>query len=147
MKITSFAVIVLLLTVTSNSQTIKQKSVYAKQMTFEIGGDIMINSTEHVFDQTSITNESQSTRTTSLIINGSAGIFAVDWLKLAIEPAIEFDYPEHGSSKKILKIYFSAEYVLNLRSNIYPYLGAAAGYTSISYSNIDYPVQGGFSWD
>lgn len=147
MKITSFAVIALLLvTVTSNSQTIKQKSIYAKQMTYEIGGDIMINSTEYKYDQSTISMYNSSSTTTNLIIDGNAGIFVVDGLKLGVETAIQLSYPEKGSSFTLLKIYFAPEYILNVKSNIYPYLGGAVGVLSLSSSQSYYPTHGGFSW-
>jgi hypothetical protein len=147
MKITSFAVIALLLiAVTSNSQTIKQKSIYAKQMTFEIGGDIMLNSTEYNYEQILNSSFNSSSTITDLIIDGTAGIFVVDGLKLSVEPAIQLSYPDRGSSFAFLKIYFAPEYIVNVKSNIYPYLGGALGYSSLSSSQSNYPTRGGFSW-
>lgn len=147
MKITSFAVAaILLLSATfSDAQTIKSKSIYAKQKTFEIGGDFMFNSTEYFRSQTSISSVSNSSTTTNLIINGAAGIFVIDNLKLSIEPAIQLSYFE-GDSWRQLKIYFSPEYYFNMKGIVYPYLGGAAGYSSESFSGSNSPSRGGFSW-
>ena len=146
MKLTSFAVIALLLiSITSDSQTIKTKSIYAKQKTFEIGGDIMINSIEYTFEESNYSMYNGSHTTTNIIIDGTVGMFVIDGLKLALEPAIQLSYSE-GSSWNQSKIYFSPEYILNMKSNVYPYLGGSAGYTSQSYSGSSSATHGGFSW-
>jgi hypothetical protein len=147
MKITSFAIIALLLiAVTSNSQTIKQKSVYAKQMTFEIGGDIFVNSTNYTREKTKYNSSINETQQ-NYIIDVNAGIFVVNGLKLSIEPAIEISsYNDYTMTH--LKLYFTPEYVFNLKSVVYPYIGGSVGYTSANYSSplSSSPSQGGFSW-
>jgi hypothetical protein len=146
LKITSFAVIALLLArFTSDAQTIKPKSTYAKQTTYEIGGDIMLNSTEYKRDQTSITDETSST-TTNFIIDGTFGYFVIDHLKLAAEPVIQISFYSGSSYSRRLKLYFTPEYVFDLKSQVFPYLGCSAGYTSESYSSGENPTHGGFSW-
>jgi hypothetical protein len=61
MKTTSIAVITLLiLSFTSEAQNVKLKSIYAKQRTFEIGGDIFFTSTSYKIEQATIYQTSSS---------------------------------------------------------------------------------------
>lgn len=143
MKITSFAVIALLLiAATLNSQTIKPKSIYAKQKTIEIGGDIMLYSSEYVYERSIYSNGGSST-VAVFQIDGSFGYFVIDHLKFSIEPAITYSTYKNNSSSN-LKLYITPEYVFTTKTPVYPFIGCSAGYTSNSYS--DSRSDGGFSW-
>ena len=147
MKITSFALIALLLiAVTSDSQTTKQKSIYAKQMTYEIGGDIFLSSTNYTREKTMYNlsiNETQQ----NYVIDINAGLFVVNGLKISVEPAIGISTDDNYTSTR-LKLYFTPEYVFNVKAEYYPFLGGSVGYTSSSFSGSigSNPTQGGFSW-
>jgi len=143
MKITSFAVIALLLiAVTSDSQTIKQESIYAKQKTFEIGGDLFFSSTQYTREYSMTPSSSSDYTVRDYVINASAGIFVIDGLKLAVEPAFEVMSYENSSSSG-LKLYLTPEYVFNMNSEVYPFIGGSVGYTSISSTA---RTENGFSW-
>jgi opacity protein-like surface antigen len=75
------------------------------------------------------------------IINASAGIFVADGLKLAVEPAFEIRSYDNSSSSEF-KLYLTPEYVFNLNSEIYPFIGGSVGYTSLSSGS----AENGFSW-
>jgi hypothetical protein len=134
-----------MITVTTSSQTIKPKSIYAKQKTFEIGGDIFLTSTKYTREETGHSSSDHSQ--VDFIINGSAGLFVIDGLKLSVEPAIQITAYEDDTWTH-LKLYFTPEYVFNTKSNIYPYLGGSVGYTSsaYSYSAGSSQNQSGLSW-
>ena len=141
MKITSFAVIALLLiAVTSDSQTTKQKSIYAKQMTYEIGGDLFFSSTQYTREYSMSTSSSDYT-VRDYVINVSAGMFVINGLKLAVEPAFEVMSYENSSSSE-LKLYLTPEYVFDMNSEVYPFIGGSVGYTSLSSGS----AKNGFSW-
>jgi hypothetical protein len=143
MKITSFALTALLLIInTSYSQTAKPKISFAKQSTYEISGDISLYSNEYVYGETIYSQGGSSTLTT-FQLNASFGYFILDHLKLSIEPAVSYSVYEDNSSTD-LKIYFSPEYVFITKSEVYPFIGASAGYTSSSYTHSN--AHGGFSW-
>ena len=142
MKSTPLVIVILLLiTLTSSSQTIKPKSIYAKQKTYELGGDIFITSTKyHREDPLYISDDHSQV---DFVINGSAGLFVIDGLKLSVEPAIQISVIEDDSWTR-LKLYFTPEYVFDVKSNVYPYLGGSVGYTSSAYGNNS--NQSGLSW-
>jgi opacity protein-like surface antigen len=147
MKITSFAVIIFILTsLTLDAQTIKPKRIYAKQKTFEIGGDIFLTSTQYTREERGMTT-SDDNSTLAFVINASAGLFVIDGLKLAVEPAIGI-ISYNNSTSTNLKLYFTPEYVFDMKNEVYPYIGGSIGYTSSSYSNSSSssPTQSGFSW-
>lgn len=146
MKSTLLAIVILLLiSLTSSSQTIKPKSIYAKQKTFEIGGDIFLTSTKYSREETG--HSSSSGSQVDFVINGSAGLFVIDGLKLGIEPAIQISSYDDDTWTR-LKLYFSPEYVFNTKSNVYPYLGGSVGYTSSAFSSSigSSTTQSGLSW-
>lgn len=140
MKITSFAVIALLLTVTSNSQTIKQKSIYAKQMTYEIGGDLFFSSTQYTYNDGTFSHD-YTVR--NYAINVSVGFFVIDGLKLAVEPTFDVTSYDNNSWSGF-KLYLTPEYVFNMNNEVYPFLGGSVGYTSMS--PVNGPTESGFSW-
>jgi hypothetical protein len=143
MKITSFALTALFLVgIASHSQTIKPKITFAKQSTYEIGGDIMMYSSEYVYENT-IYTLGGSTTITTFQLNGSFGYFVMDHLKLSVEPAISHSVYGDNSSTN-LKLYFSPEYVFITKSEVFPFIGGSVGYTSSSYAHSN--AQGGFSW-
>ena len=151
MKITLFAVIALLLiSFTSNSQTIKTKNIYTKQMTFEIGGDIFYTSETYKTEINGNELEDSDRKIFSLNING--GIFVIDGLKLGIEPTILYTDYGHDASTTQLRLYFSPEYVFSTKTILYPYIGGSVGYTSLAFSSSitpvmpDNPTESGFSW-
>lgn len=148
MRTTAFAVITLLiLSVTSEAQNIKPKSIYTKQMTFEIGGDIFFTSENFKTEINGIEQEDADTRTT-FAINVNGGVFVIDGLKLGIEPAIEFIDYGHDNNSTWLKLYFTPEYVFNTKTIFYPYIGGSVGYTSLAFSTpvSSNPTRSGFSW-
>jgi hypothetical protein len=149
MKTTTFAVITLLiLSFTSEAQNIKPKSIYAKRMTFELGGDMFFTSTSYNIPQSTITQTSSSATITIFSVNAGAGIFVIDGLKLGIEPVIEIEDYEGENKWTKIKVYFTPEYVFNAGSDFYFYTGASAGYTFSSGTGFvgSGPDMGGFSY-
>jgi hypothetical protein len=145
MKTTAFAVITLLiLSFTFQAQSLKPRTIYAKKSTFEIGGEIFLSSTTRTTEATPM-YQGSSYSATDFVINGSGGIFVIDGLKLSIDPAIHVRY--YGSSTStLLKLYFTPEYVFDVKSNIYPYLGVSAGFVHSGYSSSSSDETGSFSW-
>ncbi len=149
MKTTVMAVITLLIiSLTSQAQNIKPKSIYAKRLTFEIGGEVFFTSTSYKYEQSSITQSSSSVTITHFAVNAGAGIFVIDGLKLGIEPAIEIEDYDGEDTWTRVKLYFTPEYVFNSGSNHYFYAGGSAGYTFSSSSTAvgNGPDMGGFSY-
>jgi hypothetical protein len=147
MKITSLAIIALLLAAfTADAQTIKPKSMYAKQKTFEIGGNIFFTSETFKTEINGKELDDNDRRTFTANIN--FGIFVIDGLKLGIEPAIQFIDYGHDDSQTQLKLFFTPEYVFNTKTIFYPYIGGSVGYTSLAFSSSvgSSPTESGFSW-
>jgi len=146
MRTTAIAIItILIFSFTTEAQSIKPKSIYAKKMTFEVGGDIFFTSTTYSREENGMSTSSSDPELL-FIIDGNAGLFAVDGLKLAVEPAIELRSYGSNSTWTKFKLYFSPEYIFDTKNNVYPYLGGSVGYTSSSYSSSNNSPYGGFSW-
>jgi opacity protein-like surface antigen len=145
MKTTAIAAITLLiLSFTFHAQSLKPRTIYAKKSTFELGGEIFLSSTTYTRDGT-LMNPGYSYSITDFAINGSGGIFVIDGLKLSIDPVINIRYFKNSTST-LLKLYFTPEYVFDVKSNIYPYLGASAGFVHTGYSGSGSDDNGAFSW-
>ncbi len=147
MKSTPLVIIVLLMiAITSSSQTIKPKSIYAKQKTFEIGGEIFLTSTEYKSEASYPMYYSSNETVLYFAVNASAGVFVINGLKLGVEPVIAFQSYDNGNQTS-LKLYFTPEYIFDLKTNVYPFIGGSVGYTSTSYSNsYNSSTESGFSW-
>jgi outer membrane protein len=139
MKTTAIAVITLLiLSFTAEAQNLRTKDskpFYTKQGTFEIGGDIFFTSTTYITERGGTYPYSTDGTVTNFSINGSAGVFAVNGLKLSIEPVLEIESYDSDNSRTWFKIYFTPEYVFNTKTIFYPYFGGSLGYTSLAFSN------------
>jgi hypothetical protein len=143
----------LFITFTVNAQDNIRKSPtskYAKQLCWEFGGDISFTSTSIHEEQSGTYSNTYDETENIFLIEGNAGIFIVNGLKLGIEPgvAVSSYNGEHGSSTTThLALYFSPEYVFNTKSIVYPYIGGAIGYSSNIYSDNEYnPTEDGFSY-
>lgn len=138
--------ILLMITIPSSSQTIKPKSIYAKQKTFEIGGDIFLTSTEYKSEASYPMYTSSDETVLYFAVNVSAGVFVINGLKLGVEPVIAFQSYDNGNQTS-LKLYFTPEYIFDLKTNVYPFIGGSVGYTSTSFSNsYNSSTESGFSW-
>jgi hypothetical protein len=135
-----------MITIPSSSQTIKPKSIYAKQKTFEIGGDIFLTSTEYKSEASYPMYTSSDETVLYFAVNVSAGVFVINGLKLGVEPVIAFQSYDNGNQTS-LKLYFTPEYIFDLKTNVYPFIGGSVGYTSTSFSNsYNSSTESGFSW-
>ena len=126
------------------AQNVKHK--YSSKGTWEFGGDIFFTSTTTDFTDDYPGHQLNETYTeTDFAINGEAGYFIIDGLKLGVEPGIENVSSGSMISYTQLRLYFTPEYVIKTKSILYPYFGGAVGYTALSQEGAS-SSQTGFSW-
>ena len=129
----------LFISFTVNAQHIKQtpKLKYTKQLCWEFGGDISYTNTTMHYDETGTYNHQSLSTENMFTIEGNAGIFVINGLKLGIEPTVIITSYSGDYHNTQLGLYFAPEYVFNTKSIVYPYIGGAIGYT---YAKASYNV-------
>lgn len=124
-----------------SSQNLKHK--YATQGTWEFGGDIFFTTTTEDYSATYENQYNFNNTVLDFAVNANAGFFVIKGLKLGIEPGIEVTNTYR--TQTVLKLYFTPEYVFDMKTAVYPYAAGAIGFTSVNpYYTSNYA--NGFSW-
>jgi hypothetical protein len=136
-------IIIMVLFITTGSYTQNLKHKYAKQGTWETGGELFFSSSEDNYTQTGDLNSDRIDTYTNFTLSANAGCFVINGLKLGIEPAVEVN-DIWGNTETRLKLFFTPEYVLDTKSKFYPFIAVSAGYQTYNqtYSN----TGDGFTW-
>lgn len=123
MKKVLFTVLVLVM-----CATLTQAQDFAKRGVIEAGGSISFTSTTAVSD-----GETADDSHSAFSFMPAIGYFIIDGLELGLLPV--FRSSSFGdASQTDLGIYFAPQYHFDLKSSIYPFVGAMVGYNS---TNID----------
>lgn len=102
---------------------------FAKAGVLEAAGSIGFSSTTSVYD-----GESADDARTTFSFMPLLGYFIIDGFELGFAP--RFSSSSYGDvSNSSLGIFVVPQFHFNLKSNIYPYIGAAVGYNSDSYDD------------
>lgn len=128
------AIIILLGNINAYSQ---KKERFALQKTWEVSGSLSIKNIKYV------DNGNESDGITYIDLMPYAGYFVADGLELGILPVISMqDYNDYNMTD--LTIYFAPSYNFTTKSEFYPYLQGAIGYTSVSGKGIS--TASGLAW-
>ena len=144
MRTTSMSLIIIIIlffTTGSYSQNLKHKC--SKQGTWETGGELFFSTSSEEYSETGTVNHDGINTYTNFQLSANAGYFIINGLKLGFEPALEVT-DLFGHTDTQLKIYFTPEYVLDIKTNYYPFVSAAVGY--LSYSPAYSSTGDGFTW-
>ncbi len=121
-----------------------QDSQFAKKGIVELAGNLSFSS------YTTVSNGKAGDAISIFVFAPQVGYFVVDGFELGLTtgisllPGFSVISPEDGESTNILQLFFSPSYNLETANkNIYPFLEAQLGYTSLSSGN---NTSSGFSY-
>lgn len=102
---------------------------FAKKGVVEVGGSISFTSSTNVHD-----GETADDSRSTFSFMPRIGYFIIDNLELGLLPM--FRSTSFGDdSQSDLGIYFYPQYHFNLKSNVYPFIGAMVGYNSTTFDD------------
>lgn len=102
---------------------------FAKKGVIELGGSILFSSTTEVYD-----GETADDSQTDFSFMPLVGYFIIDGFEVGVMPV--FSSTSFGdNSTSTIGIYLTPQYHFDMKSNIYPYIGAMVGYNSLNIDN------------
>lgn len=144
MKATYFSLAVIIFLISADSFSQSRENKYARQGTWETGGNFYFTSTAEEYsinDGTyAISSKHEHTNFSTLV---NAGCFVINGLKLGADAGMEAD-DIWGHTHTYVKLYFTPEYVFRTGTIAFPYAGVSVGYSS-KLTQLNFTHEG-FSW-